>query len=277
MNNPIDTLPPLREVIAGYALRAEKSLGQNFLLDLNITRKIARFAAPLDRGTIIEIGPGPGGLTRALALEGAAHIVVIEKDTRTMPVLQQIQSAFAGRLDIIQADALTVDVTQLGPAPRKIIANLPYNIATPLLIGWLEKIARDPQSISELVLMFQKEVGQRILAQPKTKAYGRLAVLCQWLCVCDGLYTLPPSAFTPAPKVESMVVRLTPRPQKLFKAEFQQVEQLTQAAFGQRRKMLRAALKTRFGDNAEARLIKAGIDPTKRAEELTPSEFGLLV
>jgi 16S rRNA (adenine1518-N6/adenine1519-N6)-dimethyltransferase len=277
MGNGIDTLPPLRDVIAAHGLRAEKSLGQNFLLDLNLTRKIARFAAPLDRGTVIEIGPGPGGLTRALALEGAKHIIAIEKDFRTLPALTEIQAAFSGKLEILQQDALKIAATELGSAPRRIVANLPYNIATPLLIEWLRAIATQPDSIAQMVLMFQKEVGERILAKPNTKAYGRLAVLCQWLCECEGVMTLPPSAFTPAPKVESMVVRFTPRPQKLFAAEFSEVEQLTQAAFGQRRKMLRAALKTRFGDQAEARLITAGIDPTRRAENLSVAEFGRLI
>ena len=277
MGKGIDTLPPLRDVIAAHGLRAEKSLGQNFLLDLNLTRKIARFATPLDNGTVIEIGPGPGGLTRALALEGAKHIIAIEKDFRTLPALMEIQAAFAGKLEVLQQDALKIAVTELGQAPRRIVANLPYNIATPLLIEWLRAIADQPDSIAQMVLMFQKEVGERILAKPNTKAYGRLAVLCQWLCECEGVMTLPPSAFTPAPKVESMVVRFTPRAQKLFPAEFSQVEQLTQAAFGQRRKMLRAALKTRFGDEAEARLIAAGIDPTYGAENLSVAEFGRLI
>jgi 16S rRNA (adenine1518-N6/adenine1519-N6)-dimethyltransferase len=276
MAHSLDALPPLRDTIAHHNLRAEKSLGQNFLLDLNITRKIARLAGDLSQGTVMEIGPGPGGLTRALLYEGAGNVIAIEKDRRALAPLHELQAHADGRLHIIQGDALDIDVTQLGTAPRRIIANLPYNIATPLLVGWLRQIAENPGCIAQMLLMFQKEVGERITARPGNKTYGRLSVLCQWLCHAEGVYSLPPSAFTPKPKVESMVVRLVPRQEKLFAASFADVEKLTQAAFGQRRKMLRAALKTLWPD-AEARLLAAGIPPTARAEDIAVQDFGKLI
>lgn len=275
MANALENLPPLREVIAAYELNAQKSLGQNFLLDLNITRKIAQFAAPLDNGTTIEIGPGPGGLTRALLIEGAVKLYAVEKDRRCIAALQGLIAPSENRLDIIEADAMEITIGKLGTAPRKIVANLPYNISTALLINWLTETYRDPGCIADMILMFQKEVADRLLAKPKTKDYGRISVLCQWLCDVRPLFTLPPSAFTPPPKVESTVVRITPRDKPLFDADLKKLERLTAAAFGQRRKMLRASLK-QIWPNAEEILDACGIDPTKRAEELSVEQFGLL-
>ncbi|TAH32829.1 MAG: 16S rRNA (adenine(1518)-N(6)/adenine(1519)-N(6))-dimethyltransferase RsmA [Alphaproteobacteria bacterium] len=276
MDKSIEHLPPLRETIGQFGLRAEKSLGQNFLLDLNITRKIARYAAPLDNGTIVEIGPGPGGLTRALFLEGAKHVVAIEKDYRCIEALQQIAAHTDAKLDIRNEDALEVKIADIGPAPIKIIANLPYNIATPLLLEWLHEIYAVPGKISDMILMFQREVADRIIAVPRTKDYGRLSVISQWLCHVKPLFTLPPQAFTPAPKVESTVVQITPRAAPLFPGQIKDLERLTAAMFGQRRKMLRVSLKQIWPD-AEAKLIAAGLNPTARAEELNIEDFGKLV
>ena len=262
-----DGLPPLREVIAAHGLSATKTLGQNFLLDLNLTGRIARAAAPMDRGTVIEVGPGPGGLTRALLAEGAAHLTVIERDRRCLPILADIEAAYPGRLTVVEGDALEVDVTTLGPGPRKIVANLPYNVATPLLIGWLRKV----REIDLMVLMFQKEVVDRLAAKPDSKAYGRLAVLAQWLCEVEPLFEVNPRAFTPPPKVTSTVVRLTPREEPLAPCPFAALEKVTAAAFGQRRKMLRSSLKS-LGD-AEALCRAAGLDPTARAETVPVEGF----
>jgi 16S rRNA (adenine1518-N6/adenine1519-N6)-dimethyltransferase len=206
-NAPSPELPPLREIIRRFELGARKSLGQNFLLDLNLTRRIARAAAPLDDANIVEIGPGPGGLTRALLLEGARHVTAIERDPRCIAALAELDTAFPGRLTVIAGDALATDIPGLVPAPRKLVANLPYNIATPLLIRWLGE-ARAYQS---LTLMFQKEVAERLAAAPGSHAYGRLSVLTQWLCGVRPLFDIPPQAFVPAPKVTSTVVQLVPR------------------------------------------------------------------
>ncbi|MCR9220819.1 MAG: 16S rRNA (adenine(1518)-N(6)/adenine(1519)-N(6))-dimethyltransferase RsmA [Alphaproteobacteria bacterium] len=264
-------LPPLRAVIAEAGLSARKGLGQNFLLDLNLTGKIARAAAPLDQGTVIEIGPGPGGLTRALLAEGAAHLVAIEKDRRCVDALQPLIAAADGRLTLVEADALAVDFEALGPPPRRIVANLPYNVATPLLIGWLKRA----ELFETLVLMFQKEVAERITADPGDAAYGRLGVLTGWRAEARLLFTLPPRAFTPPPKVESAVVEVRPRVPAPEDCRIEDLERVTAAAFGQRRKMLRRSLKSLTPD-AEALLAHAGVAPTKRAEELSIAEFATL-
>ncbi len=270
MKDPVATrvaaLPPLREAIAAAGFSAKKSLGQNFLLDLNLTRRIARAAGPLDVGTTIEIGPGPGGLTRALLIEGATALIAVERDASAAAALAPLVEAAEGRLQLIEADALDIDATALGAAPRRIVANLPYNVATRLLLGWLET----PSAFESLTLMFQKEVADRLLAEPGAEAYGRLSVLVQWLCVVRRVTDLPPSAFTPAPKVWSSVVRLQPRPEPSHAADRQTLERVTEAAFGQRRKMLRQSLKGLGGD---ALLEAAGIVPTMRPERLAVAEF----
>mgnify|MGYP003639849998 FL=1 len=261
-------LPPLREVIAKHGLRAEKSLGQNFLLDLNLTGRIARCAGSLKGETVIEIGPGPGGLTRAILAAGAEKLIAVEKDTRCLPALAEITEAYPGRLEVIHDDALTIDEAALLDDPAKIIANLPYNVATPLLIKWLKQ----PGRFSSLTLMFQKEVADRITAVPRTKAYGRLSILCQWLCETRREFDISPRAFTPPPKVTSTVVTLFPRESPLFPADPDILEKVVAAAFNQRRKMLRASLKP-LGANTEEKLENAGIAPTRRAEELSIEEF----
>ncbi|MDF2368101.1 16S rRNA (adenine(1518)-N(6)/adenine(1519)-N(6))-dimethyltransferase RsmA [Sneathiella sp.] len=263
-----DTLPPLREVIARYGLNAEKSLGQNFLLDLNLTGRIARCAGSLQGETVIEIGPGPGGLTRAILDAGAAKLIAIEKDTRCLPALADIAAAYPDRLEVVNDDALEIDEGALFDGKAKIIANLPYNVATPLLIKWLNRRER----FSSLTLMFQKEVSDRITAVPSTKAYGRLSILCQWLCETKREFDISPRAFTPPPKVTSTVVTLRPFAAPAYPANQAVLEKVVAAAFGQRRKMLRASLKP-LGMPAEAMLGKAGITPTRRAEELTVEEF----
>ncbi|MGE0724823.1 MAG: 16S rRNA (adenine(1518)-N(6)/adenine(1519)-N(6))-dimethyltransferase RsmA [Alphaproteobacteria bacterium] len=259
-------LPPLREVIRRFDLGARKGLGQHFLLDLNLTGRIARAAGPLDDGTTIEIGPGPGGLTRALLAEGAAPVVAIERDTRCIAALGELAAAHPGRLEVIAGDALGIDPAGLGAPPRRIVANLPYNIATALLIGWLARIDR----YDSLTLMFQKEVADRLTATVGDPAYGRLSILVQWLAVVRRLFDVPASAFVPPPKVTSTVVRIEPRPEPLAPADRAILERVTQAAFGQRRKMLRASLRPLGG---EALLARAGIEPTRRAEELSVQEF----
>jgi 16S rRNA (adenine1518-N6/adenine1519-N6)-dimethyltransferase len=266
-------LPPLREIIRRFELGARKSLGQNFLLDLNLTRRIARAAAPLGSASLIEIGPGPGGLTRALLLEGARHVTAIERDPRCIAALRELEAAFPGRLAIVEGDALAIDAASLAPAPRKIVANLPYNIATPLLIGWLGQAT----DFASLTLMFQKEVAERLAAAPGDKAYGRLAVLTQWRCMVKLLFEVPPQAFVPAPKITSTVVQLVPRTAPLAACDQALLERVTAAAFGQRRKMLRQSLKSlglegRGGDTA-ALIAAAGAEPTARAEELSVEQF----
>ena len=261
-------LPPLREVIARYGLGARKGLGQHFLLDLNLTRRIARAAEPLAGCSIIEIGPGPGGLTRALLESEAAHVTAIERDPRCIAALQDLAAAYPGRLTIIGGDALALDPASLTAAPRKIVANLPYNIATPLLLGWLRQIAQ----YQSLTLMFQKEVALRLAAAPRSRDYGRLSVVTQFLAEPRLLFDIPARAFVPPPNVTSTVVQLTPRAIPLGVCELPALERITAAAFGQRRKMLRASLRSLGGD-AEALLATAGIAPTRRAEELTVAEF----
>ncbi|HCL62703.1 MAG TPA: 16S rRNA (adenine(1518)-N(6)/adenine(1519)-N(6))-dimethyltransferase [Rhizobiales bacterium] len=271
MSTP-DGLPPLRQVIRASGLSAKKSLGQNFLLDFNLTRRIARAAGPLEGATIVEVGPGPGGLTRALLLEGASRVVAIEKDARCLPALSDIAALYPGRLEIVAADAREVDYGALGlPSPARIVANLPYGVATPLLIGWL-KTAPWPPWFDRLILMFQREVADRIAAQPGSKDFGRLAVLAGWRARALILFTLPGEAFTPRPKVDSALVELVPRPAPAPPCEVGQLEKVTAAAFGQRRKMLRSSLKT-LGVPVEPLLAGTGIAPTARAEELSVAEF----
>ncbi|MDO8289438.1 MAG: 16S rRNA (adenine(1518)-N(6)/adenine(1519)-N(6))-dimethyltransferase RsmA [Parvibaculum sp.] len=266
-----DGLPPLRDVIAKHGLAAQKSLGQNFLLDLNLTRRIARAAGALDTHHIVEVGPGPGGLTRALLMEGAKHVTVVERDRRCLPALEEIAAAYPGRLTIIEGDALETDLKLLVSGPARICANLPYNIATPLLIGWLQTEPERPWYDS-LTLMFQKEVAERITAAPGDKAYGRLGIAAQWRMKARMLFDINRSAFTPPPSITSTVVELIPRDQPLAPADARALELVTAAAFGQRRKMLRASLKSLVGD-ATALLEAAGIDGTKRAEELSIEQF----
>ncbi|HAH66843.1 MAG TPA: 16S rRNA (adenine(1518)-N(6)/adenine(1519)-N(6))-dimethyltransferase [Rhizobiales bacterium] len=271
MSTP-DGLPPLRQVIRASGLSAKKSLGQNFLLDFNLTRRIARAAGPLEGATIVEVGPGPGGLTRALLLEGASRVVAIEKDARCLPALSDIAALYPGRLEIVAADAREVDYGALGlPSPARIVANLPYGVATPLLIGWL-KTAPWPPWFDRLILMFQREVADRIAAQPGSKDFGRLAVLAGWRARALILFTLPGEAFTPRPKVDSALVELVPRPAPAPPCEVGQLEKVTAAAFGQRRKMLRSSLRQLTPDS-EALLVSLGIDPTARAEELSVADF----
>ncbi len=270
--DPLLALPPLREVIASFGLRARKQLGQNFILDLNLTRRIARAAGDLGTGTTIEVGPGPGGLTRALMLEGAAKVIAIEKDPRCLAALAELANASDGRLQVIEADALKTRFTQLGDTPRRIVANLPYNIATPLLINWLDSIAEESRTFDSLTLMFQQEVAERLHAAPATKAYGRLSVLTQWLCDCRPLFLIAPSAFVPPPKVTSAVVQLIPLAEPRATARLSTLERVTAAAFGQRRKTLRQALKP-LGVPAQDLLSHAEIDGSRRGETLTVEEF----
>lgn len=265
----IADLPPLRQVIAAHGLAARKALGQNFLLDLNLTAKIAALAGDLTQGTVIEIGPGPGGLTRALLMAGAARVVALEKDPRAIAALDDLVAAAGGRLEVLQVDALAADCATLGPPPRRIVANLPYNIATPLLIGWL----RAADAFASLTLMFQKEVAERIAAQPGDAAFGRLSVLVNWRCVARIAMTLPARAFTPPPKVASAVVHLVPRDPPPEDCRIADLERVTAAAFGQRRKMLRRSL---AGLGGETLLADAGVDPTRRAEDLTIADFARL-
>lgn len=266
----VEGLPPLRDVIAAHGLSARRSLGQNFLLDLNITRRIARAAGPLDHATVLEIGPGPGGLTRALLEEGAATVIAVERDDRCLAALEQVAAVAGGRLQVVAGDALTVDIAALGAKHGKlrVVANLPYNISTPLLIGWLRQLSL----FDRFVLMFQSEVADRLAAPPGSKAYGRLSVAAQWRCGVRPLFTLPPRAFTPAPKVASTVVKLTPRDRPLAQADPDILEEVVAAAFGQRRKMLRAALKGVFAD-PQAVLTAAGIAPQARAETVSIEGF----
>ncbi|MGO3930803.1 16S rRNA (adenine(1518)-N(6)/adenine(1519)-N(6))-dimethyltransferase RsmA [Rhodopseudomonas pseudopalustris] len=267
----IDGLPPLRDVIRRHDLAARKSLGQNFLLDLNLTARIARAAGPLDDVTVVEIGPGPGGLTRALLATGARRVIAIERDERALGALEEIAAHYPGRLEIVCADAMEFDPTPLlGGERAKIVANLPYNIATPLLIGWLCTEPWPPW-YDMMVLMFQREVAQRIVAREDDDAYGRLAVLSNWRCETNMLFDIAPSAFVPQPKVTSSVVRLAPRaaPEPCNRAA---LEQVAAAAFGQRRKMLRQSLKSLGVDPARL-AAAAGIDPTRRAETVAVSGF----
>lgn len=267
----IDGLPPLREVIATHQLSAKKQLGQNFLLDLNLTAKIARAAGDLTGADVLEIGPGPGGLTRGLLAEGARRVLAVEKDPRCLPALAEIAAHYPGRLSVLNEDALRIDPLAHLTPPIRIIANLPYNVGTELLIRWLTPPVWPPVWDS-LTLMFQKEVAQRITAQPGTSAYGRLAVLAQWRSEAQIVMTLPPEAFTPPPKVHSAVVHLTALPAPRFPADAAILSQVVAAGFNQRRKMLRAALKS-LSPEIEDHLRAAGIAPTDRAETVPLEGF----
>ena len=276
-----DGLPPLREVVAAHGLDARKSLGQNFLFDLNLTGRIARAAGPLEGVTVIEIGPGPGGLTRALLTEGAAKVIAVERDARCLAALAEIAARWPGRLDIIEGDALAVDYPALAseaPGKVRVCANLPYNIATPLLIGWLETEPWPPW-FDRLTLMFQREVAERIAATPENRAdYGRLGVLAGWRCQTRKLFDVSPAAFTPPPKVTSSVVELIPR-EAPEPCRLSTLSALTLAAFGQRRKMLRQSLKGFAGSRGldlAQWLGDAGLEPTVRAEEVEVSAFAVL-
>lgn len=265
-------LPPLREVIAKHGLSAQKSLGQNFLLDLNLTGRIARAAGPLEGHDVVEVGPGPGGLTRALLENGARRVIAIERDPRCIAALEEIAAACPGRLTIIEGDALTTDMRALVENPARIVANLPYNIGTPLLIGWLQTEPWPPWYES-LTLMFQREVAERITAPPGSKAYGRLGVLAQWRTQARILFNVDKRAFTPPPSITSSVVELVPRAQPLAEAPPRMLERVVAAAFGQRRKMLRASLKSLGLGDPTGFIEAVGISPTRRAEELSVEEF----
>jgi 16S rRNA (adenine1518-N6/adenine1519-N6)-dimethyltransferase len=274
VSEPPDGLPPLREVIRRYGLVARKSLGQNFLLDLNLTARIARAAGPLKGVTVLEIGPGPGGLTRALLALGAAHVIAVERDDRAVAAIQEIAERYPGRLDIVPADALSFDAgPHLPSGPARIVANLPYNIATALLVSWLT-VEPWPPWYDSAILMFQREVAERIAAAPGSKIYGRLSVLAQWRCEARILFDINASAFVPQPKVTSSVVRLVPRAKPL-PCDRRLLEAVTQAAFGQRRKMLRQSLRSLGADAADL-IAAAGLEPTARAEEIPVEGFVLL-
>jgi 16S rRNA (adenine1518-N6/adenine1519-N6)-dimethyltransferase len=267
----IDDLPPLRDVIRRHHLTAKKALGQNFLLDLNLTSRIARAAGPLDSVTVIEVGPGPGGLTRALLACGAQRVIAIERDERAIAALDEICERYPGRLELIRGDALAFDVRpHLHGGAARVVANLPYNIATPLLVRWLS-VEPWPPWYDSLVLMFQREVAERIVAPPGSKTYGRLSVLASWRAEARILFDVAPSAFVPPPKVTSSLVRLVPRPSPLA-CDRKALERVTAAAFGQRRKMLRQSLKS-LGVDPLALLAQAGIEPTARAEEIPLEGF----
>lgn len=267
-DDPVAALPPLREVIAAHGLAARRALGQNFLLDLNLTRKIARAAAPFDGLTVVEVGPGPGGLTRALLLEGAETVVAIERDRRCIDALDGLSAAAGDRLRLIEGDALTINLRDIIAPPAIVVANLPYNIATALIMRWLE----DEPLFKRFVVMLQKEVAQRLTADVGSKNYGRLGVMVQWRCETHALFDLPPRAFTPPPKVTSTVVELIPRATPLAPAPPAQLSAVVAAAFGQRRKMLRSSLK-QLTPTPEVWLEQAGITPTLRAEDLSIEAF----
>ncbi len=266
----IDDLPPLRDVIQRHGLSARKSLGQNFLLDLNLTAKIARAAGDLTQADVLEIGPGPGGLTRGLLASGARKVVAVEKDARCIPALEEIAAAYPGRLEILEGDALEIDATQHLTPPIKIAANLPYNVGTALLTRWLDP-PDWPPFWESLTLMFQREVADRIVAKPGSKAYGRLSILAEWRTEAEIVMDLPPQAFTPPPKVRSAVVHLKARPEPLYPADPKILRDLVARAFQQRRKMLRASLKS-YPD-IETKLEAAGIDPKVRAETIDLERF----
>lgn len=270
-HSTIDGLPPLRDIIAEHRLTAKKSLGQNFLLDLNLTSKIARQAGDLTKYDVLEIGPGPGGLTRGLLHEGARRVVAIDRDERLTPALEQIKDHYDGRLEVIFGDALSVDVGKHLQGPVKVVANLPYNVGTELLVRWLTPDTWPPYWES-LTLMFQKEVAQRIVAQPRTKAYGRLALLAQWRCNAKIVMEISPQAFTPPPKVTSAVVHIERLPEPRFPANQKVLERVVATAFNQRRKMLRASLKS-LSPQIEDVLNSVGIVPTQRAEEISLEQF----
>lgn len=264
----IDELPPLRHVVETHGLNAKKSLGQNFLFDLNLTSRIARTAGKLDEHTVIEVGPGPGGLTRALLACGAKKVIAVERDTRCLSALAEISDYYPDRLSVIEGDALEIDWSSHVEGKVKIVANLPYNVATPLLTGWLDG-QNWPPFYDSLTLMFQKEVAERICAQPGDNHYGRLAVLCNWRTYASKMFDVSREAFSPPPKVTSSIVHLEPRETPLH-CDIKKLETITRAAFGQRRKMLRSSLKQLGGEEL---LEKAGITPTKRAEEVDIESF----
>jgi len=270
--SPIDDLPPLREVVRAHGLMAKKSLGQNFLFDLNLTSRIARSAGPLEDATVVEVGPGPGGLTRALLAAGAKRVIAIERDERCVPALTEIGARYPGRLDIVPADALAFDPRPLlGPGPARVVSNLPYNVGTALLTGWVATEAWPPWW-SSLTLMFQREVAERIVAdETDSKNYGRLGVLCGWRTEARILFDVPPSAFVPPPKVTSSVVHLVPRSHPL-PCRLGALEAVTRAAFGQRRKMLRQSLKPIASAPAQI-LSAAGLDETIRAEDVPVASY----
>ena len=274
-----DALPPLRDVIARHGIAAKKSLGQNFLLDLNLTRRIARAAGPLEATTVYEIGPGPGGLTRALLAEGAPRVIAVERDERCLAALKDIAEAYPGRLDIVSGDALKLNEAALlaelrVSGPLRVAANLPYNIGSALLVKWLT-LPQWPPPWQSLTLMFQREVAERLIAQPSSKAYGRLSVLTQWRCRAQILFDVSPRAFTPPPKVTSAVVRIDPLAAPIAPCALTDLEAVTASAFGQRRKMLRQSLKT-LDPDTETLLRTAGLDPTARAEQLSIVDFAAL-
>tara|TARA_R110002110_G_scaffold401868_2_gene618873 strand:+ start:757 stop:1602 length:846 start_codon:yes stop_codon:yes gene_type:complete len=271
MKGAIDTLPPLRDVINTHGLSARKSLGQNFLLDLNLTAKIARQAGDMTACDVLEIGPGPGGLTRGLLSQGARHVLAIEKDSRCRPALDEIAAAYPGRLTIIEGDALKIDPLAHLTPPIRVAANLPYNVGTELLARWLTP-PQWPPFWDSLTLMFQREVAMRIVAEPGSKAYGRLALLAQWRAQAQIVMHLPPGAFTPPPKVSSAVVHLTALPEPRFPADAAVLSRVVAAAFNQRRKMLRSALKG-ISPDIEDMLQAAGIKPTDRAEQVPLEGF----
>jgi 16S rRNA (adenine1518-N6/adenine1519-N6)-dimethyltransferase len=266
-----DPLPPLREVIARHGLLAKKGLGQNFLLDLNLTRRIARAARPLEGRTVIEIGPGPGGLTRGLLLEGAERIIAIERDPRAIPAIAEISAAYPGRLQVIAGDALEIVWNDVAVRPAKVVSNLPYNIATALLVGWLSE-EEWPPWYQSLTLMFQREVAQRITAVPGSKAYGRLSILAQWRAKAIKLFDVDRMAFTPPPKVQSSLVQITPLSPLDTRCRVSDLAQITQLAFGQRRKKLRSSLK-RLAADAAATIKDLGIDPDRRPEHVGVADF----
>lgn len=264
----LSSLPPLRDVIRANDLRAEKKFGQNFLLDLNLTDKIVRSAGDLTGVTVFEVGPGPGGLTRSILGASPKKVIAIEFDPRAVKALESLQKAADEKLEIIQGDALEVDLKALSSSPRAIIANLPYNVATPLLINWLSQIHQDHQAYQGMTLMFQKEVAQRITAKSGDKSYGRLAVLSQWLCDANLVFDVPASAFTPPPKVTSSIVFFTPKKLEGDEPDFKTVEQITASAFGQRRKMIRSSLK-----NYIEFFEEVGLDETMRAENMSVEQI----
>ena len=279
MPEPVDPLPPLRDVIAAHRLAAKKSLGQNFLLDLNLTRRIARAAGPLEESTIYEVGPGPGGLTRALLMEGAPRVIAVERDMRCLPALAEIAAAYPGRLEIISDDALKIDEAELLRIRNisgavRVAANLPYNVGSALLVKWLTAEIWPPFWQS-LTLMFQREVAERLVAEPGNKAFGRLSVLVQWRATPRILFDVAARAFTPPPGITSSLVRLEPLATPIAPVRLEDLEAVTAAAFGHRRKMLRQSLKT-LSPDAEALIRSAGLDPTERPERLSVLQFAAL-
>jgi 16S rRNA (adenine1518-N6/adenine1519-N6)-dimethyltransferase len=269
-----DGLPPLREVIATYGLAAKKSLGQNFLFDLNLTRRIARAAGAADGGIFYEVGPGPGGLTRALLEEGAGKVIAVERDARCLPALAEIAAAYPGKVEVVCGDALVLNESELLARDARIAANLPYNVGTALLVKWLT-VPEWPPFWQSATLMFQREVAQRLVARSGTEQFGRLSVLAQWRCTVRIMFDVNRTAFVPPPNVTSSIVRLEPRTEPLAPARLSDLERITAAAFGQRRKMLRQSLKALVGD-AEELILRTGLDPTSRPEDLSIEQFAAL-